>query len=212
MCLYNQPSASEGVGVNTIITTDQKSGSEKKKEGQFENSLLQFKTAVKWLQLGLSSVKPSAYSLCFSPESEFRLALIKVTVVVGVQRFWMHDREKPWYARSHLLLCACLWLFQRCEHQTQHFSTGFGSVIATARASTSTTTPEIDGQLKSERRRLERVICESSSNMQNEFSLHLPWAKERERERAREKRNSSLSISDLPRLNKEASRENKTAA
>lgn len=51
-------------------------------------------------------------------------------------------------------------------------------------------------------------MCESSSNMQNEFSLHLPRARERERERGREKTLSFLSMSD-PSV---GSRENKTAA
>lgn len=61
-----------------------------------------------------------------------------------------------------------------------------------------TTTTEIDGQLESERRRLERVICKNSSNMQNEFSLHLPWARERgERERRGGKKTLFWAFSDL---------------
>lgn len=73
---------------------DQKVGLEKDGGGgHFENSLVKFKTAVKWLKLSLPSVKPSACSLCFIPESEFSIFLIKITVVVVVQRFWMHDRE-----------------------------------------------------------------------------------------------------------------------
>lgn len=123
-------------------------------------------TRQRQLSTGCRSLS-SIYTLCF------RLFLIKTTVVAGAPRF-----SRCRSIRDHISVS-----LPAPQHQTRHLSTGLGSARATAGASTPRPAPEIDGQLKSERRRLERVMCENPSNMQNEFSLHLPGARERERRR-----------------------------
>lgn len=121
----------------------------------------------------------------------------------------MRDREAvaSWIASPSLRLFVALPALQTSNSTSLD---GVWLCDSHRESPNTTTTPEIDGQLKSERRRLERVICENSSNMQNEFSLHLPRARKGEREGG--KKASFLSISDLSQLDKEARRENKTAA
>ena len=145
-CFYNQPSA-EGVGVNTITATScdvenqtklawPESGSWKKRRDILKIHFYNSKQLSSDCGSASRVLKPSAYSLRSSPESNFRLFLIKITVVVvGVQRLWMPDRESR-SILDHISSPRLFVALPALQHQTQHLSTGFGSVIATARAST----------------------------------------------------------------------------
>lgn len=176
----------EGVSVNTIIMTfcdvekqiklvwPQSGCREYKREG---NVLKMCCYNSKQLSGGWNTasrvLNPPQTVCVLAPKESFCLdciILIKVTVVV--QRVWMRDASI-----SDRLSSVRLFVTPPArQHQAQRLSTGLDAAMATTHTRRMEKTPKIDGQLETERRRLERVICENSSDMQSEFGLHSPRA------------------------------------